>query len=262
MLSGTLSNPKTSNGHTIAPSIDMHQQYGSQPLHNIYPPLLLAPIHPTEHLMMPAANGQFYLSAVARLSHQQSYHAQQQKQNQQQPHQQYSHNNKFVHQQQQQLPPPERQQQQALPSHNNHSHHNSPHQQAFSEGMDSSEIDLSHSHGGLDAYAISQLQIMAQSQQQEHHHHNAHASFSNSLPIRYPIPSHLAAPPSVTAFDQERLRALQENNNLMRYDLELKRLEKLMDRAVITQKPQQYVDQLQELIDMHLDKGVPPPNSG
>ncbi len=72
-----------------------------------------------------------------------------------------------------------------------------------------------------------------------------------------------SAPSTITASEElTKLRKmLAENNALLRYDLELKRLEKLLQRAIALQKPAEEIQHWQQLIDDHLAAGIPPCNS-
>jgi hypothetical protein len=52
---------------------------------------------------------------------------------------------------------------------------------------------------------------------------------------------------------------LAENNALMRYDLEWKRLEKLLQRAIALEKPPDEIARWQHLLDEHLERNLPLP---
>lgn len=96
--------------------------------------------------------------------------------------------------------------------------------------------------------SLPQQQHQQQQPQQQYHR------LSNSSML-------LTSPPAMAPSNMDDIiqlrHMLQENNNLLRYDLELKRLEKLLNRAIATKKSNDVIHNLQLMLDLHLEQGVP-----
>jgi hypothetical protein len=57
--------------------------------------------------------------------------------------------------------------------------------------------------------------------------------------------------------EPDRVKVAKDANILLRYDMETKRLEKLIHRAMEQQKPIETIERLNQLLDMHLERGIP-----
>ena len=57
--------------------------------------------------------------------------------------------------------------------------------------------------------------------------------------------------------EAERYRIAKEANVLLRYDMETRRLEKLIERAHTQKKPKNFIEDLSALLEEHLAKGIP-----